>query len=260
MPKEEVKNVKKELVLDDVKKIPKVDEVPLIAHERDTGCKAIVDLSTMETICVVKKDNQIIQHQQVYNEVSKLENYVIKRTLFMNGGQKMMIEVTERTPKKIELLPNDFLECGARIFNDYGKSRGLSVAGYGMRLICENGVVAPKVGRKMQIFAYGTSEFAKELEEQIAASIAVWQDTTEIMERANETTVHVKDILEDIDFLPKKYMKIVTDKLKDEETLYNIWNEYTRVITHEIGPKVKTQGLLSLQKMENKILTIQIEE
>ena len=102
-------------------------------------------------------------------------------------------------------------------------------------------------------------EQIKKLEEQIEACIAVWQDTTELMERANETTVHVKDILEDIDFLPKKYMKIVTDKLKDEETLYNIWNEYTRVITHEIGPKVKTNGLLSLQKRANKILTIVVE-
>jgi len=251
--------MQKEVILENGSKLPKVDEVPLMAHERDTGTKAIVDLTTMETICVVKKDNQIIQHKQVFDEVSKLENYVIKKVLLMNNGRKMMIEITERMPKKIELLPNDFLECGAHIFNDYGKSRGLSVAGFGTRLICENGVVAPKHGKKMQIFAYGTSEFSKELEEQIDASLSVWINVGELMKRANETKVHVKDILENIDFLPKKYMKVVTDNLKDEETLYNIWNEYTRVITHVIGPKVKTQGLLSLQKRANKILSITVE-
>ena len=42
--------------------IPLIDEVELLAHDRETGVKAIVDKSNMNTICVVKKDNQLLQH------------------------------------------------------------------------------------------------------------------------------------------------------------------------------------------------------
>jgi len=249
----------KEILVEVENQIPKVDEVELDAHERDTGYKAVVDLNTMETICVVKKDNRIIQHQHVIEEVNKLDNYIVKKTTLAHNGRVLTLELTEREPKLIELLPKDVMECGAHIINDYGKSRGLSVQGYGVRQVCTNGVVGVANATKMQVDAYGTAEFAKELEGQIITSLDVWKDVGDLMTRANEIKVSVKDIYDTIDFLPKKYMDLIIGKFDDQETLYKIWNTYTEVITHEIGPKVQTAGLLNLLKRANKILEITTE-
>jgi len=249
----------KEIVLEKEKAadlLPLVDEVKLIAHERETGYKAIVDKMTMDTICVIKQDNQIVQHNHVLKEVLKLDNYVIKKITLMQNGRSLLIDVTERTPKKIELLPKDYLECGARIMNDYGKNKGLSVQGSATRLVCSNGVTAPKTTGAVNIEAFGTADFSTELEQKIDASFKVWEDHAELFKQANATTVHVKDIINDHAFLPKKEMEEVIGNLKDEETLYNIWNEYTRVIQHQLAPKKKTIDIIGLQKRANKILQV----
>ena len=111
----------------------------------------------------------------------------------------------------------------------------------------------------MQVDAYGTAEFSKELEDQIVASLNVWKDVGDLMTRANEIKVSVKDIYETIDFLPKKYMDMAIEKFDDQETLYKIWNTFTEIITHQIGPQVQTAGRLGLLRRANKILEITTE-
>jgi len=246
----------KELLVTEAVTIPKVEEVPLEAHERETGFKAIVDKSNMNTLCVVPNDNQIVQHSHVIDEVSKLDNYVIAKTMLMKNGNKLMIELKEQTPQKIELLPNDFMECGARVYNDYTKNRGLSVQGFGIRLVCSNGMVAPVKTKSMDIHAFGTAEFNTELEKNIANCISVWTDTTELMEQANSKIVSIKDVTSQLPRLAKKYHDKIMDELKDQDTIYNIWNQYTQVITHEIGPNVSSQVLIKLQKRANSVLKL----
>jgi len=248
----------KEILITEADTIPLVDECPLSAHERETGFKAIVDKTTMNTICVVPVEHGIIQHQHVIAEVNKLDNYLIKKTLLSNNGRTLTLELTEREPKQIELLPDDFIECGARVFNDYGRSRGLSVQGCGTRVVCSNGAIAPVKTKAMEVFAYGTAEFNHELEQQIGICIKTWStgEVTDLMEKANKTIVSIKDVATKLPHLPKKYMDKIMDELEDQDTVYNIWNQYTRVITHEIGPKVKYAGLVGLQKRANKILEL----
>lgn len=245
----------------DLEEVPLIDEVTLIAHERETGYKAVVDKTTMNTICVVPMKFQSVQHQHVLKEIQKLDNYIIRKMELVDNGQMLMVEVTEQTPKKIELLPNDFIECGARIYNDYSKNAGLSVQAFGTRLICTNGVVAPTTGQKISIQAFGTAEFSKEMQMYIDDAFSVWQDEkiNAIFKHAVDTEVHVKDILENHSFLPKKYMEEVINNLKDVENLYDIWNSYTQVITHNIAPNSKDIGVIDLQKRANKILTIEVE-
>jgi len=180
--------------------------------------------------------------------------------MVLQNGRSLLIEVTERTPKKIELLPKDYLECGARIINDYTKNKGLTVQGCAVRLVCENGMTAPKTTGKVQIEAYGTAEFSDELEQKIDASFKVWEEHADLFKQANEITVHLKDIIQDHAFLPKKEMEEVIGNLKDKETLYTIWNEYTRVIQHKLTQKKKTIDIIGMQKRANKILNVVIVE
>jgi len=240
--------------------LPQIEEIKLMAHDRETGYKAVVNTSNMETICVVPQDNAIVQHQHVYDEVQKLENYVMKDVRLMKGGQVLMIELMERTPRQIELMPDDMLECGARIFNDYGKNRGLTVQGYGVRLVCTNGVTAPQSGSKIQIEAFGTADFAKEIEEKIESALNAWANVSDLFVEAQSTVVSVKDIATEIEhLLPKKYMKTVFEHLREQESLYNVWNELTRTITHDMGVKINKKGEVSLQQKVNKVLTIKVE-
>ena len=241
--------------------VPLVEEVPLIAHERETGYKAVVDKTTMDTICVVPMKYQLVQNQLVLREVQKLKNYVIKKIELTKKGTTLMIEMTEREPKKIELFPEDYLECGVRVFNDYSKNAGLSIQSFGVRLACTNGVVAPKFGEKIPIKAFGTEEFAKEMEVVINSAFEAWtnEKTSAIFKHAVDTTVSVKDILEDHSFLPKKHMEEIIKSLKDRETLYNIWNAYTQVITHKVSQNKKDIDIIYLQKRANQILTIEVE-
>jgi len=250
----------KEIVLETGKELPSIDEVKLFAHDRETGYKAVVDKSTMDTICVIPNDYAVIEHGRVLEQIRKLEKYIIKDMRLLQNGQLFMAEVTEREPKKIELLPDDYIECGARITNNYSKDAGLSVQGYATRLVCTNGLTESKRGAKVGIKAFGTPEFSTEIEEKIEQKLNVWTDMSKLFERASKTKIHVKDMLEEHSFLPKKYMDKVIEELKDEETLYNIWNVYTQVITHQIAPNTKTMNTIGLEKRANKILTIGMED
>lgn len=254
---EEIVKEIKEIEIQKAEELPIVDEVELFAHDRQTGYKAIVDRTTMNTICVVPFGHQIIQHQHVLREILSMKNYIIKTTRLLQKGRLLIIELTEREPKRIQLLPEDYIECGAVVTNDYKKTRGLFVRGTANRLVCENGMISPSIRERCQIFAYGTEEFSKEIENSINESIDAWASET-IYSRAASTVVNVKDILENHSFLPKKYMEIVVSRLENRDNLYNIYNKYTEVITHSIAPKAQKDYVLYLQKRANQILMVEV--
>lgn len=238
--------------------IPEVEEINLQAHDRETGVKAIVDKTNMNTLCVVPQDNHIVQHNHVIAEVNKLGNYVVHQTKMLKNGTMLMMELKEREPRQVELLPEDFLEVHAYVFNDYTKNKGMSVVGGGMRIACSNQIASLVKKESIPISAYGTADFSHELEAKINKSISVWSEknVSEVMEKANNTKVSIKDVVSKLPHLPKKYHDEIMDKLEDVDTVYNIWNAYTQIITHEIGPKVQTIGFLNLQKRANKILEL----
>lgn len=249
-----------EVKLESPNKVSPIEEVKLEAHDRDTGFKAVVDKTTMNTICVIPDAYAIIPHAKVLEQVTNLKNYTIKEIILSLNGRMLMVDVTEREPKKIELLPNDYLECGARITNDYGRSRGLSIQGYATRLVCSNGVVAPTRSASIPIEAFGTDKFAIEIEEKINKALNVWVEEAELFKLAHAKKVHTKDILPEHTFLPKKAMEEITGKLKDEETVYDIWNAFTFVIQHTLAEKKQKLNVIGLQRRANKILEVAVPQ
>lgn len=243
------------MVINNVTQIPLVAEEKLSAFDRPTGYKAIVDKTTMDTLCLVRNNNHIIQHKTVYEEVGKLDKYSIKRTMLLRNGIVMLVEVTEQEPRLIELFPKDELEPTVYIMNIYDKTRGLSVVGGGFRLSCTNQLTALERSKKMNVDAYGTTQFSGELGELIEQGMNAWIDTIDFLKEANEKVFSVKDVVQKHSFLPKKYIEKITNNLHDQESLYNIWNEYTKIITHDIGEIVTNhEPVLQFQKRANKIL------
>ena len=240
-------------------KIPPVDEVELEAYDRSTHYKAIVNKNTLSTIAVVPVDHHYIQHKHVIDIVNKLENYVIKQiNLLGDNGEKMIISLSERTPRKIELMPDDFIECGALIINDYTKNCGLSVQGIATRLVCSNGMVSTQRSQKMHIYAFGTQDFHDELLSKIETSFEHWMYTVDFFKEAASAKVPVKDVIPHHTFLPEKYIAEITQSLSNEASLYEIYNAYTQVITHSLSLKASTETVNRHLKRANRILETEI--
>ena len=237
--------------------LPQVDEVELEAYDRSTHYKAIVNKETLSTITVVPTDHHYIPHNHVIEVIQKLENYTIKSVRLVGDlGQRMIVELCERTPRQIALMPEDFIECGALIINDYTKNCGLSITAIAERLVCSNGMVSTQKAQSMHIYAFGTDDFHLELLSKIESSFEYWYRTVEFFQEAASHKVPVKDIIAQHHFLPEKYMTEITESLSNEETLYEIYNAYTRVITHSIESSTDTTN--RHLKRANKILESEI--
>jgi len=170
----------------------------------------------------------------------------------------MIVELRERTPRQIALMPDDFIECGALIVNDYTKNCGLSITAIAERLVCSNGMVSHQKAQAMHIYAFGTDDFHQELLSKIESSFEFWYRTVEFFQEAASNIVPVKDVIAQHHFLPEKYMTEITESLQNEESLYNIYNAYTRVITHSIGISASTDTTNRHLKRANKILKTEI--
>jgi hypothetical protein len=255
------RTIVKETTISSNDQIPLVAEEKLSAFDRPTGYKAIVDQTNMSTLCIVRNNQHFIQHKTVFDELQKMKKYDIKKAMLLRDGIVLVVELGEHIPLNIEIFPEDEMECRAYVMNVYDKARGLSVLGGGFRLTCTNQLTAMERSKRMNVDAYGTSQFSDELEELIQHALASWTDDIEIIREAKEKVFSVKDVIQKHSFLPKKHIETITGNLHDQEPLFNIWNEYTRTITHDISPILTNhEPLLSMQKRANKILAYVVEE
>jgi len=245
--------------LNSINEIPPVTEVPIIINNHDTHHKAVVDANTNETIVIIPSKYQFIPHRVVAEQASQIEGLEIADIILMDNGKRLYLELTSKD--KFELLPQDYIERRVRIINYYDRNACLKVEPYAIRLVCENGMTAAKVLSQHRIQAFGKNIFKGEMEQAIKESFDAWLQVKPILEKAQQTTVSVKDFVAEFgNILPKKYMKLVLDNLGEQETVYEIWNQLTYVISHHLEPKVQKQCLIGAQKKVNKILTLTITE
>jgi hypothetical protein len=246
----------KEISIHNIQGIPVVFQQDIELFDKPTGYKALVDEKTKETVSIVTDKYQPIQHRAVWIEAEKQKNYMIKTAQLYNKGKSFMIELKERTPHKVELLPGDYLERGVRLFNSYNCTKALTVESYGLRLVCMNGMVAPMgIQRYHKAHVYNNIDI-NELGKYIELAMEAWVSSKEVFKKATQISMNVDKAIEKIGYLPKKYAKIITENLSKKETLYDIWNEVTRTITHDMAPNVSTNILVYAQKQANKVLTM----
>jgi len=245
----------KESSIKSIHEIPWAQEVPIIIHKKESGYKALVNDKTKETISVVTDTYQPVQHRDVWEQANKYKNYKISNGRIFNRGRTLMIEISDVKPVKRELIPGDYLESKVRIFNSYDGTRALTVQSYGLRLVCSNGMVAPTlVSNYRKIHAYQNIDIS-EIGKAIQLGMEFWEGNKLLFQRAAKMTVDVGKTLKPLtNVIAKKYMKIVEDNLQTKETLYDVWNELTRTITHDMQPNVNTDNLVYTQQQVNRIL------
>jgi len=246
----------KENKISSVQDIPWTEQVPVVVFEKDTGFKAIVNANTKETITIATNVYQPVQHREVYEKMQELSNYKVNTAYLYSQGRRMMIELREAKIVKRELLPGDYFENRIRIFNSYDGTMALSLQSYGIRLVCTNGMVAPTlVSSYRKIHAFQNIDL-EQIEKYAALATELWGETKELMRAATQKIVNVNEVLAKFNFLPKKYTKIVQENLDANESVYDIWNELTRTISHDLAPNVGTNNLVETQKYANTIFKL----
>lgn len=91
------------------------------------------------------------------------------------------------------------------------------------------------------------------IEDEIRKAVGQWEMSKTIIETANKTKVETEVALFYAG-VPVKYRKIATENLKAEDTIYNIWNEHTRIISHELDNRAKVK--YDKQRSANKVFDL----
>lgn len=245
-----------ETVIGSVQDIPFVSKTPIIIHEKDSGYQAIVNEDTKDTISIVSNDYQLVPHLDVWKEIQKQDALKVNTATLCKGGRVMMIELVEKSPVKVELFPGDYMEKRVRVFNSYDCSRALSVQSYAMRLVCSNGMIAPvTIDEYRKVHAY-SSIAVGEISKHIELAMEAWQFSSGLIASAAKLTVKVEDALQHVNKLPDKYIQIVTGNLGQQESVYDIWNELTRTISHDVAPNVQVRRVVKMQQYVNKVFDL----
>ena len=242
-----------EYVMKTLKSVPLVKEEPVLILGKKTDYKAIVDTDTTETLSIVSNDYQLLQHKEVYETIQNMGKYSFRDATLFNKGKALMIELEPAKNTKIELLPGDYIEPRVRIFNSYDKSRALSVQSFGLRLVCSNGMMAPGFSDIYHRSHMHQNIDIDMLSKQIDIAFVAWNNTPEILKKATQVEVEVGVVVDGIRHFSDKYKKIVTEHLDEKATVYDLYNELTRTITHDIAPNISTDRLVYLQKQANTV-------
>ena len=171
----------KESTIKSIHEIPWVAEVPIKVYRKESGYKALVNDKTKKTISIVSNAYQPIQHKDVWDEASKHKKYKIVKGQLYNRGRVFMIEIIDRKPAKVELVPGDYMESRVRIFNSYDGSKALTVQSYGIRLVCSNGMVAPVMLSQFRKAHVYQNIQVPEIGKAIELGMAVWQGNTDYL-------------------------------------------------------------------------------
>lgn len=246
----------KEILVSKQTDIPYAEEYPIIIRDNETDYKAIINPDTNNTFAIVSKDYQLVPHRDVYEQIMNSDKFEIKRSAVYKKGRTLMIEIVPTETEKIELIPDtkDYVEPRARIFNSYDTTKALSVEGYGMRLVCSNGMIAPGFTSRYRKTHSFTNIDINDINRNIELALNTWTTSAEQLQYANTKKVDVAYTLA-LSKFPKRYLKPANELLlgKQTETVYNIWNALTNVVTHIVDDNVQTGTLVSYQKKANNV-------
>jgi len=241
--------------------IRKADEIPRVSIEKlnirgnDTRYIAVVEEGTNYTVGVGTNKYQLVQHRDVYETVEALGEYNIANTKLYKNGSRMCIEIEGVDTPPVEVLKLDEVKPMARIMNSYDGSLSVAVCSFGIRKVCTNGMVAP-VGTSWvsSNVHLGNNIDLNKLQNNITLAFGLWDKSKDVIGRSNDFKIDSEVALFYINF-PQRYRKMALPNLKREDTIYNIWNEVTRIVSHEL-PKLKIAGRMEHQKKANKLFNI----
>jgi len=163
----------------------------------------------------------------------------------------------------------DVIKFGYRITNSLDGSLGLSGHLVAHRLVCSNGMLAEDfIESSFHKHTKNTEmeQFEEELEDLIGEDADLsFEEVLEKYEEASELEAETEVVLEQVN-IPESLEEVVVSECRERDTLWNIYDEMTRAITHGYrensdGVKVKAadyseQTLENLHKQANKVIKL----
>lgn len=241
------------------KPLASIMEIPIaeemgIQIEDDMGIKGAERYKAIvvggRVVSIVSVKFSLIQHKDVLARVEEYcdtKGYIIKSALLLRWGAKLMVEISCNDMVEID---SDEIQKRCLVINAYDARNALAVLTSGMRLVCSNGLVAPGfVERLRKVHVFKAYDLSK-IEETIEAGFKAWNVSFDVLKRAVDVVESTAKVLEFVK-LPEVYINMAKERLPPRDNLNNIWNELTRILTHESECGVNTR--LEYYKAANKV-------
>jgi hypothetical protein len=234
--------------------IPIAKEHPIVIEKHKTDYKAILDSNDGETISIVTNKYNLVQHKDVFDTVSKIPGYKIAKAMLYRNGGRMYVDMVSELNPKLEIMKKDDFIIKARVMNSYDGSSKLLVRSSALRVVCTNGMLAP-VGRKsFPVKIHKGSVDISHLTGKVEEAITQWDTIAPVLRESMEKVVPTKLATQYIGNFPKKYIDNVIAGTKKKDSIYNIWNGFTYVLSHESG--VNEKVLMEHHDKVNKVFDL----
>lgn len=224
---------------------------PDVTHEEAKNYRAVVRFDTGELLAVVSRDYELIPHKEV---IELCDTYyagqdVSRKVKLTRNGARMFASYIMKDMKVnigTEDEP-DMVSPRVTITNSYDASMRIWVEAGAWRLVCTNGLKIGKTLIKRSRKHVGTEalddllDHLEETMEVFNSVIPVWQQwgrETILLEEGDEIIGNLG--------LPEKYTEMVKDEWRnaDRNTLWNLYNAVTYVMTHGTDVSVERQRQL----------------
>lgn len=229
--------------------------------------KAIVRQDEPETLYgIVSTNYMLIQHDDMYqwtrdiaNQVYGKGNYNIDHKVQWNGA-RLYLKVLGKS--KHEIAKDDSVRLGFSVTNSYDATLGIWTEGFGFREICQNGMLFGKERFKLlKSLHTRAKESPKDvfpvLEGNITEIVDAQNEFLEVLEIAKNTSVDLEAVMKKVK-MPKKYKDAIISNFqsKSGETVYDLYNEVTAEVTHNLDTENELRRIRYLREAEKVLATV----
>ena len=219
--------------------------------------RVIVRTDTNQVLGIASPNYKIITHKSVVDKFDGLDFLKRDRITTAQNGALMLADYDIKNKKEFQVKKGDIVKMQLRLFNSYNFSCGVGFELRALRLVCTNGLMIPKaVGR----FSYRHFENAPV--EQLATLIDnVYDNSCDILNLWKtwsnaEVDNHKRQLWfdETNEILKKKTAERLTVLALDASTVWDMFNIYTKYISHELKTRKEDMLPIKQQKYEREII------
>ena len=238
-------------------KLPRAYEAPIAVLRGDKwieneNYKAIIG-ENGKVYDIVSKDYKLVEHEELVGIVldileSRGLDIIDIEPVVSRDGAKMFCNITS---KETEIV-GEIVRFGIRVTNSYDRSLGINVLGYGLRLVCKNGMVAP-TGETVRYARHVKGEIGldeEKLRVKIESVVKSLKFFEVLLERSTDSYIkalEVKSFLEKLNVSNslkyriigtlKKYclnvdLREVDNSNNPTLVRYHVYQAFTEVLTH----------------------------
>ena len=230
-----------------------------------SGFKAIFSKKQNRAISIVSSRYCLMQSKEIMRNVvgalSKLGIHEVEGTIIEQNGRAFARVLL---PKYIsEGNSNKDIQLGFLLVNSYDRTKALSISGFAMRIVCTNGMVAPRtLGAAFVKKHYGniTAQVQEAVSQMIKTIVknapGLQAAIKAAMKEKYEAWKDMEKALEKVGYSKKSAKKILA-KVRVPGKTATKWDLYNAITNYFTFKKMKETGrIASLRKAEDLLVAV----